>query len=213
MLHKVQSIRHLTDTTYVIRMDKNNFEFRSGQYLSLGLPDDVNTREYSIYSGANDPYLEVLIKEVEEGDVSVTLKHTKPGQALNVAGPYGFFTLRDEDIEQQEFLFLATGTGISPFHSLVRTYPNLNYKLIHGIRNTRETYEKENYSKGRYLASTSKDPKGDFHGRLTEYLQTLNINPNTLCYLCGNVDMIHDAYDILQNKGIAVDQIHSEVYF
>lgn len=213
MLHKVQSIRHLTDTTYVIRMDKNNFEFRSGQYLSLGLPDDVNTREYSIYSGANDPYLEVLIKEVEEGDVSVTLKHTKPGQALNVAGPYGFFTLRDEDIEQKEFLFLATGTGISPFHSLVRSYPNLNYKLIHGIRNTQETYEKENYSEGRYLAATSKDPKGDFHGRLTEYLQTLNISPNTLCYLCGNVDMIHDAYDILQNKGIAVDQIHSEVYF
>jgi len=61
MLHKIQSIKNLTDSTYIIRLDKNNFDFRSGQYLSLGLPDEVNMREYSIYSGTADPYLEVLI--------------------------------------------------------------------------------------------------------------------------------------------------------
>lgn len=91
VLHKIQKIRNLTDSTYIIRMDKNKFEFRSGQYLSLGLPDDVNMREYSIYSGVDDPFLEVLIKEVQEGDVSVLLKKAKVGQLLNVEGPYGFF--------------------------------------------------------------------------------------------------------------------------
>ena len=97
MLHKIESIRNLNNSTYIIRMEKDKFEFQSGQYLSLGLPDDVNMREYSIYSGSNDPYLEVLIKEVKEGDVSVLLKKTKVGQALNVEGPYGFFTLREEN--------------------------------------------------------------------------------------------------------------------
>ena len=213
MLHKIQSIRNLTDSTYIIRMEKNNFNFRSGQYLSLGLPDDVNMREYSIYSGSNEPYLEVLIKEVKEGDVSVMLKKTKVGQALNVEGPYGFFTLKEKDIESREFLFLATGTGISPFHSFVKSNPTLNYNLIHGIRIGSETYEKESYSKERYTSAVSQDSKGNYHGRLTEYLKTLNPKPDTLCYLCGNVDMIHDAYDILQEKGIPVDQIHSEVYF
>lgn len=213
MLHKIQSIRNLTDSTYIIRMEKNNFEFRSGQYLSLGLPDDVNMREYSIYSGSNDPFLEVLIKEVEEGDISVILKKTKTGQALNVEGPYGFFTLKEKDIETQEFLFLATGTGISPFHSFIKSNPKINYSLIHGIRMSSETYEKENYSKERYTSAVSQDSKGNYQGRLTEYLKTLNPKADTLCYLCGNVDMIHDAYDILQEKGIPVDQIHSEVYF
>lgn len=213
MLHKIQSIRNLTESSYVIRMEKNNFEFRSGQYLSLGLPDDVNMREYSIYSGSNDPYLEVLIKEVKEGDVSVLLKKTKIGQGLNVEGPYGFFTLKEKDIESREFLFLATGTGISPFHSFVKSYPKLNYKLIHGIRLESESYEKDCYSSDRYISATSKDKKGDYHGRLTAYLKTINPKKETLCYLCGNVDMIHDAYDILQEKGIPVDQIHSEVYF
>lgn len=213
MLHKIESIRNLNNSTYIIRMEKDKFEFQSGQYLSLGLPDDVNMREYSIYSGSNDPYLEVLIKEVKEGDVSVLLKKTKVGQALNVEGPYGFFTLREEDIQNGEFLFLATGTGISPFHSFIRTNPNLNYKLIHGIRTVHETYEKETYSANQYFSATSKDSKGSHHGRLTGYLETVSVKRNTLCYLCGNVDMIHDAYDILQAKGIPVDQIHSEVYF
>ena len=170
-------------------------------------------REYSIYSGSNDPYLEVLIKEVKEGDVSILLKKTKMGQALNIEGPYGFFTLREEDIENKQFLFLATGTGISPFHSFVKSNPNLKYMLIHGIRLKSETYEKEIYSKQNYFSAISQDSNGNFHGRLTSYLKTFNIVPNTLCYLCGNVDMIHDAYDILQGKGIPVDQIHSEVYF
>lgn len=213
MLHKIQSIRNLTDSTYIIRMDKNNFEFRSGQYLSLGMPDDMNMREYSIYSGSNDSFLEVLIKEVEEGDVSVILKKTRVGQALNVEGPYGFFTLKEKDIENSEFLFLATGTGISPFHSFIQSNPKINYKLIHGVRFNTETYEKETYESIRYTSAISQDSKGNYQGRLTGYLKTLNPNSDTLCYLCGNVDMIHDAYDILQEKGIPVDQIHSEVYF
>lgn len=213
MQHKIQSIRNLTESTYIIRMDKNNFGFKSGQYMSLGLPNDVNMREYSIYSGENDPYLEVLIKEVKEGDVSILLKKAKIGQALNVEGPYGFFTLREEDIKKSEFLFLATGTGISPFHSFIKTYPKIKYKLIHGIRNLSETYEKETYSPEKYVAATSQDKQGNFNGRLTSFLKTINAPPETLCYLCGNVDMIHDAYDILQEKGIPVDQIHSEVYF
>jgi len=213
MLHKIQNIRYLTESTYIIRMEKNNFDFRAGQYLSLGLPDDSNMREYSIYSGDSDPYLEVLIKEVQEGDVSVLLKKTKLGQALNVEGPYGFFTLREKDIQNREFLFLATGTGISPFHSFVKSNPILNYRLVHGIRYAEEAYEKDAYSEKCYTAATSKDAKGDYQGRLTSYLKMLNPKPDTLCYLCGNVDMIHDAYDILQEKGIPVDQIHSEVYF
>ncbi len=213
MLHKIQNIRNLTASAYVIRMDKNNFQYLSGQYLSLGLPDDVNMREYSIYSGVTDPFLEVLIREVEEGDVSVLLKKAKPGQALNVEGPYGFFTLKEQEVRERKFLFLATGTGISPFHSFVHSYPDLDYKLIHGVRFENETYEKSSYPQYRYFSAMSKDDKGDYQGRLTVYLKEMKIEQDTLCFLCGNVDMIHDAYDILQEKGIAVDQIHSEVYF
>ncbi len=84
---------------------------------------------------------------------------------------------------------------------------------MHGISYISETYEKESYEDNRYSSATSKDSKGTHHGRLTGLLENYKLKRNTLCYLCGNVDMIHDAYDILQEKGIPVNQIHSEVYF
>jgi len=39
-------------------------------------------REYSIYSGEKDDYLEVLIKEVDNGDLSKRFKNCKPGDKL-----------------------------------------------------------------------------------------------------------------------------------
>ncbi|NJM14595.1 MAG: hypothetical protein HC896_03735 [Bacteroidales bacterium] len=44
-------------------------------------------------------------------------------------------------------MFLATGTGISPFHSIVNSLPGLNYKLLHGVRYINEGYDKADYDK------------------------------------------------------------------
>ena len=70
----VKEIRYLTDTSYVISVEKDDIEFIPGQYMTLGLIDNKEMREYSIYSGIHNPRLEFLIKEVEEGDVSKQLK-------------------------------------------------------------------------------------------------------------------------------------------
>jgi ferredoxin--NADP+ reductase/benzoate/toluate 1,2-dioxygenase reductase subunit len=34
-----------------------------------------------------------------------------------------------------------------------------------------------------------------------------------LCYLCGNCDMIHDVFDILEKQGVNSDNVFTEVYF
>jgi NAD(P)H-flavin reductase len=64
---KILQVRNLTPSTYVLRFEKNEMNFKAGQYITLGLPDDYESREYSIYSPADKDYLQVLIKEVEEG--------------------------------------------------------------------------------------------------------------------------------------------------
>lgn len=212
-IYKVQSIRHLTDTTYVVRFDRNNMQFIAGQHLSVGLANDPQAREYSIYSSDNDPFLEILVKEVEDGIVSKRLKKVKPGDALRVTGPMGFFKLNEAEVETHPHLFVATGTGISPFHSFVGSYPSLNYQLVHGVRFASEAYERENYEKGRYTLCTSRDKKGDFNGRTTDFLRTLKLAPETQVFLCGNCDMIFEVYDILTDKGIPTENIHTEVYF
>lgn len=211
--YKVQEVRSLTNSTYVVRMNRYGMAFLAGQNLNLGLAGDTEKRDYSIYSGEKDDYLEVLIKEVEDGLVSKQLKNMKQGDQLEVDGPFGFFTLKENDIQSKKFLFIASGTGIAPFHSMMRTYPELNFKLIHGVRHSNEAYEKTDYPSGRYISCVTKDKEGDFNGRVTDYLQKNPVDKNTLCYLCGNVNMIYDVFDILKEQGVPSENLHAEVYF
>ena len=208
----VHSIRYLTPSTYVLRFDRNNMDFIPGQHLSVGLANDPQAREYSIYSSIDDPFLEILVKEVEDGIVSKRLKKIKPGDPLRVTGPMGFFKLKGSR-KEDKFLFVGTGTGISPFHSYVKSYPDLNYQLVHGVRFADEAYEKEDYNPTKYVLCTSRDSNGSFSGRATDYLRSQYIAPTTKVFLCGNCDMIFEVYDILTDKGVPIENIHTEVYF
>jgi len=212
-IYKIQQVRHLTDSTYVIRMDRGGMKFIAGQNLNLGISGDVEKRDYSIYSGEKDDYLEVLVKEVEEGLVSKQMKLLQPGDKLEVDGPFGFFTLKSEELDSKKYLFIASGTGIAPFHSIAQTYPNLNFKLIHGVRYADETYEKKHYPSGRYVSCVTSDDEGGFKGRVTDYLKANPVDKDTLCYLCGNVNMIYDAFDVLKEQGVPSGNLHAEVYF
>jgi ferredoxin--NADP+ reductase len=211
---KVRSIRELTPSTYVLRFDRNNIPFRAGQHILLGKKDDIQAREYSIYSAEQEDFFEVLIKEVTEGKVSKQLRNVKPGEPLNFENPVGYFILRNIDIKTGQFLFIASGTGISPFHSFVKSYPRLDYKLLHGVRYVDEAYDKDTYDKDRLVVCTSRDEKGDYRGRVTDYLKENPIeDKDTLCYFCGNCEMIHEAYDILLKQGVPSENLFAEVYF
>jgi ferredoxin--NADP+ reductase/benzoate/toluate 1,2-dioxygenase reductase subunit len=175
---------------------------------------DLQAREYSLYSGESDDFFEVLIKEVEKGMVSRQLKRLKPGEEVNFESPVGYFVIRDENVSSRKFLFIASGTGIAPFHSFVKTFPNLDYKLLHGVRHPGEAYDRQDYEPGRHILCTSGSAGGDFSGRVTGYLRENPVEDrDTLCYLCGNCEMIHEAYDILLKQGIPSENLFAEVYF
>jgi ferredoxin/flavodoxin---NADP+ reductase len=209
----VHSVKHLTNSSYILRFDRNSMEFAPGQHLTLGMLEDKQLREYSIYSPNNVNYLEVLIKEVEEGHVSKRLKKLQAGQAVNVEGPFGFFTIDAKKKDTHKFLFIASGTGIAPFHSIVNSVDKLDYKILHGVRYGEEQYASNEYPNNRYIGCTSRDKEGGFHGRVTDYLKQNKVDSNTLVYLCGNYEMIHEVYDILTTKGLSPDNIRTEVYF
>lgn len=211
--YKVQEVRKLTDEAFSLRLPKSRFTFNAGQHISLGIQGDYQSREYSIYSGENDEYLEVLVKEVTDGYFSPKLSKLKPGDLVEVNGPFGKFKIDEKKMASHKFVFVASGTGIAPFHSMVRTYPEIDYKLIHGVRYGNEAYDRDEYEAGRHVLCTSGDKTGDVHGRLTKYLKSEKFEKNTQFYLCGNSNMIFDAIEILKDKGFDRDQIHCEVYF
>jgi len=123
MVYVVEELRHLTESTYVLKFSRNGMQFSPGQHISLGLPGSNELREYSIYSGIQDESLEVLIKEVDDGIVSRQLKNIKPGDAVKLKGPRGFFLKPANESGKTKLLFLSSGTGLAPFHSFVKSYP------------------------------------------------------------------------------------------
>ncbi len=212
---KVLSIKNLTESTYILRIERNGFDFKAGQYLVLSIPDERKARQYSIYSSENDDYIELLIKEVNPGELSHELKYLKVGTKVQISGPFGYFILHDEVVKnKQHVFFVATGTGISPFRSIILSNPELDYTMLHGVRYKYEAYNKEDYTPERFvLCSSSKENGTGYKGRVTDYLKENDINKKALYYLCGNSAMVDEATEILEEKGLSPDNIKTEVFF
>ena len=211
--HRVLAVRDLTDSAFVIRLERKDLQFRTGQFIVLKDPRSSQKREYSVYSGEHDEFLEVLVREISGGKVSGRLRKLCPGDHAGLEGPFGFFDLLPGKALTGDRLFIATGTGISPFHSFVRSFPDIDFRLIHGVRYMEEFYDSADYDRKKVTVCTSGDTSGDFYGRVTGYLSAISPGPDTHCFLCGNSRMISDVFDILISKGIPVSQIYSEVYF
>lgn len=194
-----------------MRFERKGIVFKPGQHLIVGIVGDED-RPYSIYSGLEDDYLEILVKEVMNGNVSGKLKTLQPGDIISVGSPHGSFTIAPDSIPTLKHWLIATGTGVSPFHSFVRSFPALNYRLIHGVRLVKESYDREVYGDN-YFCCVTGESAGNFQGRITEFLRNEVIDNSAIFYLCGNYSMIDDVYDILMEKGINETQIRSEGYF
>ncbi len=211
--HTVFEIINLTSGTFILRLDRNNFEFEAGQYVILRVPGHKEGREYSIYSGTADNYLDFLIREIPEGHFSGYLRNLAPGSELVVEGPCGFFIPDQRTMLGTPSVFIATGTGISPFHSYVKSYPGLNYTVLHGVKYSSESCGREAFISGKQTICSTQDSKGDFKGRVTGYLEKSGIDKNAVYYLCGNANMIDEVSTLLENSEIKPENIRSEVYF
>jgi ferredoxin-NADP reductase len=150
------------------------------------------------------------------------LQRLSIGDEVTIDGAYGSFTIANPGDTINKYLFIGTGTGIAPFHSFALSYPELNYAVLHGIKTADEQYDKKDYSQGKYIACVSRDSSTSlrsarndnvYFGRVTGYLRENPVDPKTICYLCGNSDMINEAYDILRSQGVNGTNIITEVFF
>ena len=208
---KVISITHLTPKTFLLKTERPQVEIRAGQCFNLGIPGMSINREYSMYSSADAPYLEFLVRTVEDGLVSSMLQKLNVGELVEIDGPYGEFCIHKENLPYKH-LFIASGTGIAPFHSFVKTFTQLDYLILHGIRHEDEKYNFEDYDASSYVPCISSNLNGSSM-RVTDFLRTNLPKAETIIYLCGNRNMIVDSVQILLDNGISGDQIITEVFF
>ena len=191
---------------------KRNFNFQPGQAVKIALNQDVPPRIYSICSGNKEEEIRILFNIKDDGYLTPKLATIIPGEKILVSEPYGTFTGTKENA-----WLIATGTGIAPFYSMIKSGMADNKKLIHGVRYLNQFYFEDDLEEAlgeRFVRCCSKESSCDtIPGRITDYLQSIRDLPDTKYYLCGQALMVVEVRDLLISKGVKFDKIMSEIYF
>ncbi|WP_254838009.1 FAD-binding oxidoreductase [Natronomonas marina] len=91
-------------------------EFAAGQYLAVRFRD--TPRVYSVASSPTRGEIEFCVRRVPGGELTSDLAvHLEAGDTVTLRGPYGDLLL--EDPSSRDLVFLATGTGVAPFRSMI----------------------------------------------------------------------------------------------
>ncbi len=189
------------------------FEFEPGQVIALSASIDIPARYYSIASGSGDDAVEVLYDVVPTGRLTPVLGRLSVGDRILVSEPFGSFVNRGESA-----FWIATGTGLAPFLSMVRSGLGENRALVHGGR-TLDRFYFHNYLAeqlgDRYTCCCSSEAASwVYAGRLTAWLREQTEVPVAGQFmLCGGAGMVVEVRDILIEKGVPYENIAAEIYF
>lgn len=208
-------------------VEPHQMEFDAGQYVSITVDEHGDRRSYSICSTPDIKHgFELLVDLSPQGVGSKFLESLEFGDEVDVMGPLGRFTLKEGGNEEQ-IIFVATGSGIAPFRSMVlellqekgETRP---ITLYWGMRYVEELFwqndfqdlaeEYENFSFHPVISKAIEEwPL--CRGRVTDCLRVHEVPVNAAYYLCGNAAMIEDVNGLLQEKGVVKENVHFEKFF
>ncbi len=157
----VTAVTHWTESLFSFRVSRpQTLRFRSGEFVMIGLLDDNGRpllRAYSIASPSWDEELEFYSIKVPNGPLTSRLQHIKPGdQIILRPKPVGTLVI-DALLPGEHLWFLATGTGIAPFASLMRdpeTYEKFEQVIM---MHTCRTVEELEYGR-RLVEDLKNDP-------------------------------------------------------
>ncbi|HZM33373.1 MAG TPA: ferredoxin--NADP reductase [Burkholderiales bacterium] len=220
--------RHWTETLFSLRVQGAPLAFQAGQFVRIALDTEAGNegsriaRPFSFVNPPDDPVLEFYGVIVPEGPLSPRLAKLSPGDRLYVASnPAGFLVLREVP-DCHTLWLIATGTGIAPYLSILRTEtPWRRFRsivLVHAARYGKELVYQDivsDLSKRnlfRYVSFVSRERHaGSLEGRIPaaiadgrlEKAAGLALDPaSSHVMLCGNPQMLKEAQAALMARGM-----------
>jgi ferredoxin-NADP reductase len=217
-----------------IAPNTRHFEFESldwkaafvpGQFLSVTatIGEDEITRAYSIVSVPDGNRFALCANLVQEGCLSPFLFSLRPGDEIDFKGPYGAFILRRP---ASDSIFVATGTGIAPFRSMLLSYlaahPDRQFTLIFGVRHEQGLLYHdelsalaETHPNFHYLPTLTRPPD-HWTGRAGRVqqpaIEALGDRRDIDVYICGLREMVDDMRLRLKEIGLDRKRIIYEKY-
>lgn len=212
---KVNSIVFRHDDLFELQLERGDIPFEPGACMAL-FNDDGDSRPYSISAGTKENILRFLIRRVPNGKVSDWLAQRHPGDQVHTSDPFGWFRPGRGTPTGDRCVFIATGTGIAPFLSHLRSNPAQPPEMcLYGVRCLAEAFALDELAclSSFRLAISKTAGHGHFHGRVTGLFEQVPLADNIHYYLCGLDTMIEETSQWLEDSGIDYTHIHREIFF
>ncbi len=237
-IEKVTYLKQWTDHLFSFRTTRDKaFKFIPGQFARLGITNEegkIVWRPYSIVSADYDEELEFYSIIVPDGEFTQKLKKLKINSNLFIDKTnYGLLTT-DRFENGKHLWFLATGTGLAPFISIMYDFHIWEqYEkviLVHCARQSEELvyqelinsfYNNELYAdivknKLIYVKTLTRENKNaNLYGRITQLIKNgkleeyVNTQINVLdsrIMICGNPEMVDDTRKLLSERGLVISR-------
>lgn len=211
---------------FILELEKN-MSFKAGQFVMLKIDQErfeknIPTRAYSIANAPNDKFeIQIIAKIIPDSNFSQYLNQLEVHEEIEVQGPYGRFTLSEED-KTNEVTLLGAGTGIAPLVGI------MDYALENNIKshviycdktdedliniNQFDELEKSNKITCKISTTRDKDSKRT-KGHITlEYLKENLPTRKGLFFVCGPPEYVNSVVGYLEELGIDSDKIKTERY-
>jgi CDP-4-dehydro-6-deoxyglucose reductase len=203
----------------------DRLEFVPGQFTSFTdmIEGKKITRAYSLASAPSGTNrFELCLNRVEHGHLSPRLFEMRPGDRMEMRQPLGMFVLRQPP---RDSVFIATGTGIAPFRSILQAHLNASspaFTLLFGVRyESHLLYGEElrqmalRFPHFRFWPTLTRpdDRWKGRQGRVQAHLpDAIGERRDVDFYLCGLKEMVDDVRSVLKGLGFDRKQIFYEKY-
>jgi ferredoxin-NADP reductase len=212
---EVRGMRRYGSDLFELEVARDGLDFTPGDCMALYAADGRVSRPYSISSGTGEDALRFLFRRMPGGALSEHLAALRPGDRVKTSPPFGWFRPGGR-AAVRPFAFFATGTGIAPFLSHLRSRPSAAPAVFHvGVRRGQDLVEREWLSGlcDVRFAVSREDVPGCHRGRITDLLGEVPCSPVWDYYLCGLDAMIEDVSRWLERHGVGIGSIHRECFF
>ena len=238
----ISAIERLTKDSVAVSFDlpdelQDKFSYKQGQHLTLKV--DVNgedvRRSYSICKSVTEQKLQVAIKRIDQGVFSnFANDELTTGMTLEVMPPQGHFYTELNENNENHYLFLAVGSGITPILSHIRSIlalePKAKVTLIYGNKSTpsmmfREKIafiKNENLERFEWVNLFTREEHEAplFNGRISaqklidlDQARVIEISSFSDVFLCGPEEMILEVVAAFKFWQFSDDHLHYELFF
>ncbi len=206
-----------------IQCDFQNFE--SGQFVRVALDIDGErvARPYSLVNTPDDEYLEIYFNIVDEGPLTPRLAVLETNDEIFVTDRANGFLTVTELPQCKHLWLLATGTGVGPFLSILKSEKVWQrfekIILAYSVRDDSElsykqqiaAIEKQHENQFEFVPFVTREKiEGAMGQRITECIEDgsfeqraeIKIDEESHIMMCGNSAMIASVAEVLEKRGL-----------